>query len=284
MRKNIYTAKLIWAFLGTMLFLIGLPLLGGKAMVLPAKAMVSNFEDGKTVVVSTSLVKFSGQNVVSQIQPLDELEKLVPARLAKWFAQDASKAILSFAGEAFPNVAKTKIKDFKFGVPRNGYRVNPQWLDRKVNDPMALPTNIWVASVILDKKVIGVVLVDNSDTNGITIKAVKAEVQLGSALTNRDFKDLFLVEGDSWYVIEGQEVAPVSSKAKDNLAGNVPLDVFRSVWSAGEQQRMNLSQNDEAWYGNPVVLAALAVGIIIVLVGILVWWRADKSKLFIDQP
>lgn len=284
MRKNICTAKLIWVFLGTMLFLIGLPLLSGKAMILQAKAMISSFEDGKAVVVSISLVKFSGQNVVSQIQPLDELEKLVPPRLAKWFAQDASKAILSFAGEAFPNVAKTKIKDFKFGVPRNGYRVNPQWLDRKVNDPMALPTNLWVAPVILDKKVIGVVLVDNSDTNGITIKSVKAEVQLGMALDTRDFKDLFLVEGDSWYVIEGQEVAPVSSKAKDNLAGNVPLDVFRSAWSNGEKQRIDFNQNDEAWYGNPVVLAALAVGIIIVLVGILVWWRADKSKLFADQP
>lgn len=205
----------------------------------------------------------------------------IPDVVANWFADKAQATVRSHGQQAFPDVTVEEIAALTVGPPQltlvMGTGTTPETAIQ--------PASRWIAPILSDESAVGAVSVNFSD--GVAgNEIVRGDARLGTAITRGD-EETHLVwdtQFDAWYLLRGTTIEPADNAGANIVLGSVPLADFlihrERILTGPEPVPVQAEDpiGPVANEGRSVALSlALVLAVIAILVGSLVWLRAEQQ-------
>ncbi|MDP9805857.1 hypothetical protein J2S70_000439 [Trueperella bonasi] len=212
--------------------------------------------------------------------PVEDPAK-VPDAVAAWFSEKAQATVRSYGQQAFPDLMVEDIAALTVGSPQ----LTSVMGNGKTPETAIQPASRWIAPIMSGESAVGAVSVNFSD--GIAgDEIVRGDARLGSAIArgNKDTNLVWDTRFDAWYLQRGTRIEPADSAGANIVLGSVPLGDFlkqrERILSGPEPVSAQAEDpiRPAARDGRSFALTlAMILGVIAILVGSLVWLRAEQQ-------
>lgn len=217
----------------------------------------------------------------AQATPADDPPQ-VPEAVADWFADKAQATVRSYGADAFPDFTTEELTALTVGDPEltsvMGTGTTP--------DTAIQPSARWIAPIMNGDTAVGAVSV-NFDDGVAGDEIVRGDARLGTSIA-RDEEDTTFVwdaELSAWFIQRDSTIEPADDAGAKIVLGAVPINDFLAQRSRILSSSDPVTQPVDAPVG-PVesearslpLTVALVLAVLAILVGSLVWLRAEQQS------
>lgn len=212
------------------------------------------------------------------------------ADAASWFASSGLGVARSHAGEDLPDIPASQLSSLTIGAP-----VNAQVFTESVGN--LATSNFWVAPLFIDGNPVGTLATDFRSGESKQEKVTEREY-FATALITLTSEQRVVVEPalggkdnlGAWFLVTSEGiVSPLDPVARSVLAGEVKLASFEEIRSellgAGSDPVVTdeSPKSPTGVAGHIIIYAIIALVVLLILVGVLVWLRYDHGDVD-DEP
>ncbi len=205
---------------------------------------------------------------------------------ASWYESSGLSVARSHAGTDLPDVPSAELSELTIGTP-----VNAQAFTDSVGN--LATSSFWVAPLFLDGDPVGTLATDFRAGESKNEK-VTGEKYFATALTELTAEQRVVVEPalggkdnlGAWFLVTSEGiVSPLDPVARSVLAGEVKLASFEEIRrellgaDKGPVTTNESPKSPAGMGGHIIVYAIIALVVLLILVGVLVWLRYDRGDL-----
>ncbi len=194
--------------------------------------------------------------------------------LTAWIANEAPQVV---AASETSSLTPEERATVDFADPLPVWSWDPAFAEgRPGADPLA-PTSQWVSALSLDGAGLGVLVVSADETLTVTDHREIWDPQLAAALLAVPAASLVYDEDlDAWVRVAGEILTPITNKAKDTLAGSLPVDEYQPYLRDRLHPApapVTVEEAEPQGMATPVIIAAAVVTGLLALTLTTVWVR-----------
>lgn len=218
------------------------------------------------LVAAAATVLLSAGSAAADVPP-------VPGPVTAWLETEGRLAVLTSTS---PLTAE-QLDAVAIGPATNVQTWSEDYAAGEAWDAAAVPTDEWAAPVLLEERGVGAIVVTEDDSGAVSGNRVLWNADLGADLAA--FRATTFILDDAtggWFRLGGDILTPVTEEARDVLAGSIDITEYQRylverLGGGGEEPESPVQP--EPANLSPVLVAASALGALLVLVGVTVWVR-----------
>jgi hypothetical protein len=239
----------------------------------PAAAATTGPDEPSATAESPSGESETGESPTDDEDAVDSALLALPAAAREWFRTEGLR--IAAAGVADLDVEDQEDGEVTLGLARPVLTWSDGFLAGVVTTSPFVDSGDAIAPILLGGNAVGVLIADRTadpiagrvETIG-SLAGPLAALSVSTAVVHDE-------RTDAWYTFAGGEVAPLDDTAASLLSGSVPLSTYQPFLLGSEAG----GENDETGSTPlvPVVAGAIAVGVVLVAAGVIVWLRTEEE-------